>query len=59
MSSALKLLTDDVLSTLSTLPELERVEENERMQLLNALDQLRVAIEPPTISIQNLCFGVR
>lgn len=58
MAQTLSSVTQAITSTLSHLPSAEKIEEAERMQLLGALDKLRVALEPPAVSIQNLCFGV-
>ncbi|KAI9690721.1 MAG: hypothetical protein M1820_009873 [Bogoriella megaspora] len=57
MTSTLKTLTDNILSAVSSLPKPEDLKDDERMRLLDALDKLRIALEPPTVSIQNLCFG--
>ena len=59
MTSTFKSLTDNVLSVVSGLPPPDQLKDDERMRTLEALEKLRVALEPPTVSIQNLCFSVR
>ncbi|KAJ5180607.1 S-adenosyl-L-methionine-dependent methyltransferase [Penicillium capsulatum] len=46
-----------VTAALSQLPPSESIPEEERLQLLEALDKTRAAMEPPIMSVMNFCFA--
>lgn len=58
MADTVNALTSAVNSTLAKLTPGDEIAEADRYQLLDAIDKLRVAVEPPLLTVRNLCFGV-
>lgn len=58
MADTVNALTAAVNSTLAKLTPGEDIAEADRYQLLDAIDKLRVAVQPPLLTVRNLCFGV-
>lgn len=58
MADTVNALTAAVNSTLAKLTPGDDIAEADRYQLLDAIDKLRVAVEPPLLTVRNLCFGV-
>jgi hypothetical protein len=56
--SVLADLTSTLTSALSNLPPPDKIQDAERMQLLEVVSQLQAAIEPPHLPIQRFCFSV-
>ncbi|BCS10681.1 O-methyltransferase [Aspergillus luchuensis] len=57
MADTVNALTSAVNSTLAKLTPGDEIAEADRYQLLDAIDKLRVAVEPPLLTVRNLCFG--
>ncbi|KAJ5659270.1 S-adenosyl-L-methionine-dependent methyltransferase [Penicillium longicatenatum] len=47
-----------VTAALAQLPPAESIPEEERFKLLGAIDKVRVAMEPPFLTVRNYCFAV-
>jgi hypothetical protein len=58
MASTLSDLTSSITSALSSLPPQDKIQDVERMQLLEAINRLQAELEPPTVSIPRICFAV-
>jgi hypothetical protein len=59
MTNVLSAATSAVTAALSSLPSNEEIDIGASMQLIGAMDQLRAALEPPSLTIINLCISVR
>lgn len=59
MTDVLSAATSTVTAALSTLPSNEEIDVAASMQLIGAMNQLRAALEPPSLAILNLCISVR
>ncbi|KAJ5631537.1 S-adenosyl-L-methionine-dependent methyltransferase [Penicillium longicatenatum] len=46
-----------VTAALAQLPPAESIPEEERFKLLGAIDKVRVAMEPPVLTVRNYCFA--
>ncbi|KAL3468031.1 S-adenosyl-L-methionine-dependent methyltransferase [Aspergillus heterothallicus] len=57
MASILSELTSTITSALSSLPPQDKIQDGERMQLLEAINRLQAELEPPIVSIQRICFS--
>lgn len=57
MASTLSDLTSTITSALSSLPPQDKIQDAERMQLLEAINRLQAELEPPTVSIPRICFS--
>ncbi|PWY68705.1 O-methyltransferase [Aspergillus eucalypticola CBS 122712] len=55
MADTVNALTSAVNSTLAKLTPGDEIAEADRYQLLDAIDKLRVAVEPPLLTVRNLC----
>jgi hypothetical protein len=58
MASTLSDLTATITSALSSLPPQDKIQDAERMQLLEAINRLQAELEPPPVSIRRICFSV-
>ena len=59
MAETLADLTAAVNAALSKLSPTDDIPDPTRFQLLEALDKLRGAVEPPIQSLLNICWAVR
>ncbi|GKZ37597.1 hypothetical protein AbraIFM66950_009214 [Aspergillus brasiliensis] len=57
MADIVTTLTSDINTALAKLNPGDEIPEAARYQLLDAIDKLRVAVEPPLLTIRNFCFG--
>ncbi|KAJ0424828.1 S-adenosyl-L-methionine-dependent methyltransferase [Aspergillus carlsbadensis] len=57
MASTLSDLTSTITSALSSLPPQDKIQDAERMQLLEAINRLQAELEPPPVSMQRICFS--
>ncbi|KAL4894331.1 S-adenosyl-L-methionine-dependent methyltransferase [Aspergillus ambiguus] len=57
MASVLSDLTSTLTSALSNLSPPDKIQDAERMRLLEVLGQLQEALEPPQLPIQRFCFS--
>ncbi|PYH29859.1 O-methyltransferase [Aspergillus neoniger CBS 115656] len=57
MADIVTTLTSATNAALAQLNPEDEIPEAARYQLLDAIDKLRVAVEPPLLTIRNFCFG--
>lgn len=58
MADNVATLTSAINTAVANLAGKDEIPEAARYQLLEAIDKLRVAVEPPLLTIRNFCFGV-
>ncbi|RDH32301.1 S-adenosyl-L-methionine-dependent methyltransferase [Aspergillus welwitschiae] len=57
MADNVATLTSAINTAVANLAGKDEIPEAARYQLLEAIDKLRVAVEPPLLTIRNFCFG--
>ncbi|GKZ83431.1 hypothetical protein AnigIFM56816_008524 [Aspergillus niger] len=57
MAENVATLTSAINTAVANLAGKDEISEAARYQLLEAIDKLRVAVEPPLLTIRNFCFG--
>lgn len=59
MAQTIADVTATVKAALTKLSPTDDIPDSARFELLDVLDQLRVAIEPPIQTVLNICWAVR
>ncbi|KAJ5523606.1 hypothetical protein N7513_013150 [Penicillium frequentans] len=57
MASVISGLASTLTSALSNLPAPDKIQDADRMKLLEVITQLQAALEPPQLPIQRFCFS--
>ncbi|KAL4977052.1 S-adenosyl-L-methionine-dependent methyltransferase [Aspergillus desertorum] len=59
MANILSDLTSTIITSLSSLPPPDQIQDAERMQLLSAINRLQETLEPPAMAVQRMGLSVQ